>query len=126
MAVRPPFAFPASFRVVSPLWRGLGFCPDCPLAVFRLVGVFLVPRFLYWCGSGKTAYQSGVVLGSVFLRRVWCGCGFGVRSALVAGLLSGSFALTAFCGGCSGACFRFRWCVYQGGRLSGRLYGIAG
>lgn len=52
-------AFPASFRVVSALWVSSG----CPLVAFRLVGVFLFPCLLYWCGWGKTAYQSGAVLG---------------------------------------------------------------
>ena len=55
--------------MVSALWVSSG----CPLASFRLVGVFLFPRLLYGCGLWKTAYPTGAVLGSVFLRRVWGG-----------------------------------------------------
>ena len=59
----------------------------CPLASFRLVGVFLVPRLLYGCGLWKTAYQIGAVLGSVFLRRVWGGCGSGCAVRPCGGLV---------------------------------------
>ena len=62
MAVRPSFAFPASFRVVLPLSGWLGFCPASCMASLCLVGVFLVPCLLYRCGSGKTAYLAGAVL----------------------------------------------------------------